>query len=60
MKGENVHRFCIMLRHTMVDTSDNFDNAQRRAQQVANENPAFIITIIDRSSGDSHVVAPEF
>jgi hypothetical protein len=59
MKGENVHRFCIMLRHTMVDTSDTFDNAQRRAQRVANENPAVIITIIDRANGDSHVVAPD-
>lgn len=59
MKGENLHRFCIMLRHTMVDTSDTFDNARRRAQQVAQENPAVIITIIDRSSGDSHVVAPD-
>ena len=59
MKGEILHRFCIMLRHTMVDTSETFDKAQHRAQQVANENPATIITIIDRSNGDSHVVAPE-
>jgi hypothetical protein len=43
----------------MVDTSDTFDNARRRARQVAQENPAVIITIIDRSSGDSHVVAPD-
>ncbi len=59
MNSENRNRFCIMLRHKVVDTSDTFDRARSRAQQFANENPAFIITIIDRSSGDSHVVAPE-
>ncbi len=59
MKSENRHRFCIMLRHTMVDTSDTFDKAQRRARQFADANPTVVITIIDRSSGDSHVVVPE-
>jgi hypothetical protein len=60
MKSEKLDRFCIMLRHTMVATSDTLDKAQCRAQQFAKANPAIVITIIDRANGDSHVVVPEY
>jgi hypothetical protein len=56
---DEIFPYCIMLQSTMVGSCVSFDEAQRRAQQFANVNPMRVVMIVDRSSGDSHLVSPE-
>ena len=54
-----LYPYCIMLQTSVVGVSVNFEEARRRAQQFADANPQGVVTIIDRSNGDSHVVKPQ-
>ena len=56
---DELYPFCILLQTTMVGVCVSLDEARRHAQRFADANPKLVVTIIDRSSGDSHVVSPE-
>jgi hypothetical protein len=56
---DELYPFCIMMQTTMVGVSASLDEAKRRAQQFEKANPGRVVTIIDRSNGDSHVVGSE-
>ncbi len=57
MLRNELYPFCIMLQTSMVGMSVSFDEARQRAQQFADANPGLVVTIIDRTTGDSHVIA---
>ena len=56
---DEIFPYCIMLHTTMVGTCAAFDEAKQRAQQLANANAKHVVTIVDRSNGDSHVVTAD-
>jgi hypothetical protein len=56
---DELEPFVVMLRTTAVAIFRTLDEAKTSAQRFANANPGLVVVIIDRSTGDSHVVQPE-
>lgn len=51
--------YCVMVQNNVMGIVSNIDEARRHAQEFANCNPDLVVTLIDRSNGDSNVVSPE-
>jgi flagellar biosynthesis GTPase FlhF len=55
----NKYPYTVELQDTTVGVCSTLEEARRRAQQFADANPGRVVTIIDRSNGDTRVVGPE-